>query len=103
MFLDAVLEIFPEESKKLLVAEGRGGRGWNESAFEMWGYRTFWMFLPLVPKDLNSKQLQDDRLELFKVFSHEEFETLRPSALAEFRRMLDVVENEFLGDGTEVC
>jgi glutathione S-transferase len=94
-FLDAILNMFPDEAKNA----GLLPRPCDESAFEMFGYRTFWICLPLVPKELNSKQLQEDRMSLFKVFAAENYEELRPSALAEFRAVLDDVENEFLGDG----
>lgn len=94
VFMDAVFEAFPDESGQLQKTRGR-----DESAWEMWGYRTFWACLALVPKDLNSKQLQQDRSSLFSVFGQENYEELRPSALAEFRRLMDIVENEFLGDG----
>ena len=94
VFLDAIFEAFREESKKLRETRSR-----DESAWEMWGYRSFWICLPLVPKDLNSKQLQEDRSSLFAVFSAQNYEELRPSALAELRTLLDVIENEVLGDG----
>ena len=94
VFMDAIFEVFPEESKKLQETRGR-----HESTWEFWGYRTFWICLALVPKELNSEQLQKDRASLFSVFGQENYEELRPSALAEFRRVLDVVENEFLSDG----
>ena len=94
VFLDAILSTFPDESKQLLKS-----RGSDESAWEMWGYRTFWICLSLVPAELVSKDLVEDRSSLFAVFGHEDFGEMRPSALAEFRCVLDVVENEFLGDG----
>ena len=93
VFLDAIFEAFPEESEKLQMTRSR-----DESAWEMWGYRSFWICLALVPNDLNSKQLQEDRASLFSVFSAEKYEELRPSALAELRTLLDVLENEVLGD-----
>lgn len=49
-FMDAIFEAFPEESKK-----PQETRGTDESAWEMWWYRTFRICLALVPKELNGK------------------------------------------------
>ena len=46
-----------------------------------------------------SEEFLKDRAELFWVFNRPDYKELRPSALAEFRQMLDLVENDFLGKG----
>ena len=89
VFLEAVRNAFPEKSAALAVSPA-------DHAYESFGYRTFWICLPLVPPALMSEAFLKDRAELFGVFARPDYETLRPSALAEFRALLDLVENDFL-------
>lgn len=102
-FVDALLEVYADEASAAFNAAQNSSkklvRAADEKAWETFGYRTFWLCLPLVPPNLNDAKLQNDRSSLFSIFSHPDYAALRPSALAEFRAMLDVIENEFLGDG----
>lgn len=92
VFLEAIQNIFPGKAKAL-------ARSPADHAYESFGYRTFWVGLPLVPAKMVSKEMKEDRKELFAVFSRPDYESLRPSALAEFRQMLDIVETDFIGQG----
>ncbi|KAK5048354.1 hypothetical protein LTR84_006024 [Exophiala bonariae] len=92
VFLEAIQKIFPEKAKALATSPA-------DHAYESFGYRTFWVGLPLVPAKLVSKEMQEDRKELFAVFSRPDYKSLRPSALAEFRQMLDIVETDFITQG----
>lgn len=89
-FTDAVQTIFKD---KALPTHS------TDHAFESFGYRTFWICLPLVPAELLSPDMQKDRADLFAVFTRPDFADLKPSALAEYKQVLDMVENDFLADG----
>lgn len=88
-FIEAVQKIFPDKAAVLAKSAA-------DHAYESFGYRTLWVRLPLVPAKLVSKKMRDDGAELFSVFTRPDYESLRPSALAEFRQLLDIVENDFL-------
>lgn len=92
VFLEAIQTIFPEKAGTLAKSP-------SDHAYESFGYRTFWVGLPLVPAKLVSKEMKEDRKELFAVFSRADYASLRPSALAGFRQILDIVEKDFLTEG----
>ena len=69
-----------------------------DAAYEAFGYRSFWVSLPLVPEKLRTEQLGKDRMDLFTVFARDDYPSLRPGALAEFKHLLHIVENEFLAN-----
>jgi len=92
VFLEAVQKAFPKNTAVLAKSPA-------DHAYECFGYRTFWVTLPLVPAPMLNEEFLDDRRELFSCFARPDYDQLRPSALAEFRQMLDIVENEFLVDG----
>ncbi|KAJ9500577.1 hypothetical protein H2202_003793 [Exophiala xenobiotica] len=91
-FIEAVQSIFPEKTSVLSKSPA-------DQAYEAFGQRTFWVTLPLVPVPFLTKDFLEDREELFSCFNRPDYEQLRPSALAEFRQMLDIVENDFLAQG----
>ncbi|KAJ9615827.1 hypothetical protein H2200_001904 [Cladophialophora chaetospira] len=91
-FVEAVQNTFPEKTASL-------AKGPADHAYEAFGYRSFWVCLPLVPRKLMSEDFLKDRSELFSVFNRSDYDELRPSALAEFRQLLDIVENDFLAAG----
>ena len=92
VFLDAVQSIYPDRALPTTPAD---------KAFEQFGYRSFWVALPIVSTKLITPELAKEREHLFSVFSREDFGTRRPNSLAEFKSMLDAVENEFLGHGKQ--
>ena len=92
IFMEAIQNTFPE--KAAAVAKSAA-----DHAYEAFGYRSFWVCLPLVPVKLMSEEFLKDRAELFSVFNRTDYKELRPSALAEFRQMLDTVETNFLAKG----
>ncbi|OCT49219.1 glutathione S-transferase [Cladophialophora carrionii] len=92
VFLEAVQSAFPEKAAALAKSPA-------DHAYEAFGYRTFWICLPLVPEKLMSEEFLKDRAELFSVFNRPDYKQLRPSALAEFRQTLDLVEKDFLAQG----
>lgn len=92
IFMEAIQRTFPNKANRL-------AQGPADHAYEAFGYRTFWIGLPLVPVKMMSQEFLKDREELFSVFNRPDYEELRPSALAEFRQVLDDVENEFLANG----
>lgn len=89
-FTAAVQEIFADRAPPSSPAD---------HAFESFGYRSFWICLPLVPAHMNGKELQSDRKDLFAAFNHPNYASLRPSALAELKQFLTFVEDDFLGHG----
>jgi glutathione S-transferase len=92
IFMEAVQDIFAEKAAGLAKSPA-------DPAYEAFGYRSFWICLPLVPTKLFSEEFLKDRAELFTVFNRPDYKELRPSALAEFRQLLDLVEDNFLGSG----
>lgn len=90
VFVEAVQTIFPDQALP---------RGPHDHAFESFGYRSFWICLPLVPAELLSDPLQADRKDLFSVFCRPDFANLRSNAIAEFKQLLDFVENDFIEQG----
>ncbi|KIY03549.1 uncharacterized protein Z520_00240 [Fonsecaea multimorphosa CBS 102226] len=92
VFMEAVQTVFPAKAAALTQSPA-------DHAYEAFGYRSFWVCLPLVPMKMISTEFLKDREELFSVFNRPDYEELRPSALAEFRQMLDDVENDFLANG----
>lgn len=90
IFLEAVQSIFPDRALPRTPAD---------AAYEQFGYRSFWVALPIVNASLITPALAKDREKLFAVFSREDFATLKPNGLAEMKCLLDVVENEFLSHG----
>ena len=92
MFLEAVYDAFPEKAAALAKSPA-------DHAYEAFGYRSFWLCLPLVPTKLMSDEFLKDRAELFSVFTRPDYKDLGPSAQAEFRQMLDFVEHDFLAKG----
>jgi len=92
IFMEAVQNAFPEKAAALAKSPA-------DHAYEAFGYRSFWICLPLVPTKLMSEEFLKDRAELFSVFNRPDYKELRPSALAEFRQLLDLVETDFLASG----
>ncbi|KAL8243729.1 hypothetical protein R6Q59_009987 [Mikania micrantha] len=92
-FYQAVQDIFPDKIKSSVAVTPA------DHAYESFGYRTFWSFLPLVPHHMNGKELQSDRKDLFAAFNHPNYASLHPSALAELRHFMELVEHDFLGHG----
>ena len=90
IFLDAVQSIFADKALPTSPAD---------HAYEALGYRSFWIALPLVPASLITPEMAKEREDLFSVFSRPDFADLRPNALAEFRSLLDILENECLAPG----
>ena len=90
IFLDAVQSIFADKALPTSPAD---------HAYEALGYRSFWIALPLVPASLITPEMAKEREDLFSVFSRPDFADLRPNALAEFRSLLDMLENECLTPG----
>ncbi|KAK4997724.1 hypothetical protein LTR66_002921 [Elasticomyces elasticus] len=88
-FLAAGQQIFEKKALK---------KGKSDSAFEAFGYRNFWTVLSVVPASLVTEAMKKDRTELFPIFARDDFASLRPNGLSELRAVLDVAENEFLGD-----
>lgn len=89
-FAEAITKLFKDKAPPTTPAD---------HAFEAFGYRSFWICLPLVPSHMNGKELQSDRRDLFAAFNHPDYASLRPSALAELKHYLDIVENDFLSHG----
>jgi len=93
---------FIDALQSLLEKEGKGlKRSPADRAFEAWGYRSFWVALPCVPAALVTKELGEDRKDLFPVFAREDFAILRQNGLSELRSMIETAEREFLGSGGE--
>lgn len=58
---------FLDAMQALLEQEGRALRkGKSDRAFEAWGYRSFWIALATVPKELVTEDLGKDRKEMFR-------------------------------------
>lgn len=89
VFLSAVQDIFNHRRLEESPAD---------HAYEAFGYRSFWVSLPLVPEKLRTEQLGKDRMDLFTVFARDDYPSLRPGALAEFKQLLSIVENDFLAN-----
>lgn len=91
-FLEAVQKIFKDKALPTSPAD---------HAFESFGYRTFWTCLQLVPLNLVSKELAEDRKVLFTLFGREDYGEMRQSALGELKQWLDIVEHDFLSHGKQ--
>ena len=85
VFLDAVQSIFADKALPTCPAD---------HAYEALGYRSFWISLPLIPVSMITPEVAKDREDLFTIFSRPDFGDLRPNALAEFRSLLDMLEND---------
>ncbi|KAK5731290.1 hypothetical protein LTR15_001229 [Elasticomyces elasticus] len=92
-FLDAMQDLLEQEGKGKALKSGKSDR-----AYEAWGYRSFWVALATVPKELVTEGLGKDRKEMFPVFARPDFASLRQNGLSELRSMLDTAENEFLSE-----
>lgn len=99
-------DVFPDnasfiDAMQSLLEKSGGGlkRRIDDRAYEAWGYRSFWVALPCVPLDLNSKQLQNDRKDLFPLFGRPDYARLQTNAASEVRSLMETVEHEFLKDG----
>lgn len=91
-FIDAVEEIFP--AKALATTK-------HDHAYEAYGYRNFWIILASLPVVFLTPELIKERHDLFPVFGKENYAQLRPSAMAELRSFLRMIESDFLKDATE--
>ncbi|ETN36961.1 uncharacterized protein HMPREF1541_07949 [Cyphellophora europaea CBS 101466] len=91
-FLEAVQKIFKDKALPTSPAD---------HAYESFGYRTFWTCLQLVPLELMSKQLAEDRKKLFAVLTRDDYGDIRQSALGELKQWLDIVEYDFLSHGQQ--
>ena len=91
IFLDAVQSIFADEALPSCPAD---------HAYEGLGYRSFWIALPLIPASLITLEVAKHREDLFSVVSRPDFVDLRPNSLAEFRSLLDMLENECFVPGS---
>jgi len=87
VFLDAIQSIFADKALPTCLAD---------NAYEALGYRTFWISLPLIPASLITPGTLGDREDLFSVFGRPDCVDLRPNSLAEFKFVLDMLENECL-------
>ena len=84
-----------------------------DTAYEAFGYKTFWLSLPLVSSDLITPALAKDRAALFRallstcteikakrvsiaVFSRPDFKDLGTNGLSEIRIAMNIVEKEYL-------
>jgi len=90
VFLDAVQSIFADKALPTCPAD---------HAYEALGYRAFWISLPLIPASLITPETLKDREDLFSVFGRPDYVDLRPNSLAEFKSVLDMLENECLVPG----
>jgi glutathione S-transferase len=91
-FLEAVQKIFKDKALPATPAD---------HAYESFGYRTFWTCLQLVPLNLVTKDLHNDRKVLFTIFGREDYGDIRQSALGELKQWLDIVEHDFLSHGKQ--
>lgn len=89
-FCDAVQHIFRDQALPTTP---------SDHAYEAMGYRSFWIALPIVPAKLITPEVAKERQDLFAVFSRPDFADLRPNGLAEFKSLLDMLENEILVPG----
>lgn len=99
-------DIFPDNAsfidalQALLEKQGKGlKRRIDDRAYEAWGYRSFWIALPCVPTDFNTKQLQNDRKDLFPLFGRPDYARLQENAASEVRSLMVTIEEDFLKDG----
>jgi glutathione S-transferase len=90
IFLDAVQSIFADKALPTCP---------SDPAYEALGYRSFWIALPLIPAGLITPEVAKDREDLFAIFGRPDFADLRPNGLAEFRSVVDMLENECLVPG----
>lgn len=91
-FIDAVEEIFPD--KALATTK-------HDHAYEAYGYRNFWIILASLPVDFLTPELIKEREDLFTAFGNPNYAALRPSAMAELKCFLRMIENDFLRDATD--
>lgn len=91
-FIDAVEEIFPDKA----LATSR-----HDHAYEAYGYRNFWIILASLPVVFLSPELIKERHDLFPVFGKSNYAQLRPSAMAELKSFLQMIEDDFLKDATD--
>jgi glutathione S-transferase len=90
IFLDAVQSIFADKALPTCPAD---------HAYEALGYRSFWIALPLIPASSITPEVAKDREDLFAIVGRPDFADLRPNSLAEFRSVVDMLENECLVPG----
>jgi glutathione S-transferase len=90
VFLDAIQSIFPTQALPTSSAD---------AAWEAFGYRAFWVAMPIIPAALITEEVRRDREDLFTAVNRPDLAELRPNALGEFRSVLDLLENEGLRDG----
>lgn len=91
-FIDAVEELFPDKALP---------RTRHDPAYEAFGYRNFWIILASLPVAFLTPELIKERHDLFPVFGKKNYKELRPSAMAELKSFLNVIEHEFLADATD--
>lgn len=91
-FIDAVEEIFPQQA----LATTK-----HDHAYEAYGYRNFWIILASLPVVFLTPELIKERHDLFPVFGKANYKELRPSAMAELKSFLNMIERDFLKDATD--
>lgn len=91
-FIDAVEEIFPDNA----LATSK-----HDHAYEAYGYRNFWIILASLPVVFLTPELIKERHDLFPVFGKKNYKELRPSAIAELKSFLSMIETDFLKDATD--
>ena len=95
-FLQAILSIFADEQGvKDLV------RTKHDEAYEAFGYRMFWNLLEILPDTVFVQEMIDDRKDLYATLQRPDYRETRPASLAAYRQYLDIIEHEFLADGTD--
>ncbi|KAK5089155.1 hypothetical protein LTR05_003379 [Lithohypha guttulata] len=92
-FIDAVEEIFSEKMSALVQTK-------HDHAYEAYGYRNFWIILASLPVVFLTPELIKERHDLFPVFGKDNYKALRPSAMAELKSFLAMIENDFLAEST---
>ncbi|KAL2075248.1 hypothetical protein VTL71DRAFT_191 [Oculimacula yallundae] len=69
-------------------------------AFEVFASSLFQVALRIAPPTLLEPSFVKDRKDIFPILGEKNYASLRPSALADLRASLEVIEREFLGRGT---
>jgi glutathione S-transferase len=90
IFLDAIQSIFPDRALPTSAAD---------SAWEAFGYRSFWVAMPIIPAILITPEVAKDREDLFAMVNRPDLAGLRPNSLGELGSVLDLLEREGLVPG----
>ena len=71
-----------------------------DKAYEAWGNLVFQEVLSIIPKAALAPDFVKDRQTIFPIVKRPDFESLRPSGLAELKSRCAELENQFLTNGT---